>query len=300
MSKTVIPMRPCNVLDSSLSQLRFPILVSQKLNGFRALSVNSSLQSKSGELFPSILVNEKFSGLSHPFDAELIHGNPLAKDALAKTKSAVGSKEFPSTLTPSDLTMYVFDLHSYIGDAFARYNKLIGLSFPPNVKLVEKTIIRTLDDLLSYEQEQLSSGHEGVIGNLLTSYYLNGESTLKDQAAWKRKPSIDEEFIISGFEEQYQNLNPEMRTKTGKLKRSTCIENLHPKDTLGALIVHSQKWGQCRIGTGFTNELRKWIWGNKQQLVGVYVTASYLPTVSNEKPQSLTFKSFRPKFDILG
>lgn len=298
--KTIIPMRAINIPDTSLPQLRFPILVSEKLNGFRALSVNDTLQSKSGEPFPSSLVREKFSGLIHPFDSELVQGNPLNKDCLAVTKSAVGSREFPPILTQDDLTLYVFDLHSYIGDAFARYDKLLSLSLPKGVKLIEKTIVRTLDQLMEYESKVLASGHEGIIGNLLTSYYIHGESSIKDQSAWKRKPSCDEEFTVTGFEEQYQNLNPELRTRTGKLKRSTNQVNLLPKDTLGALLVHSPTWGACRIGTGFTNELRKLIWNNKQKVLGAQVTASYLPTVSNEKPQSLTFKCFRPNFDIFG
>ena len=122
------------------------------------------------------------------------------------------------------------------------------------------------------------------------------------QAIWSAddfKPVVDEEFLVTGFEEQYQNNNPELRTPTGKLKRSTNSANLLPKDTLGALIVYSQRWGTCRIGTGFTDELRDYIWNNKHLVLGVNVTAEYYPTVSMDKPHALTFKAFRPDFDML-
>ena len=125
------------------------------------------------------------------------------------------------------------------------------------------------------------------------------KSKLTDQSSWKMKPVVDEEFLVTGFEEQYQNNNPELRTPTGKLKRSTNSANLIPKDTLGALIVYSTRWGTCRIGTGFTDELRDYIWNNKHLVLGVNVTAEYYPTVSMDKPHALTFKAFRPDFDML-
>lgn len=295
------PMRPVTVLESDIPKLRYPQLLSEKLNGFRAPMIpGKGLQSKSGERFPSLIVEDLFSHLPHPLDCELIYGDPLARDSLQLTKSAVGSRHLPINLDPGALKLYVFDLHSSFGNARDRYKALQDLSpaFPPNVILVQKFLVSSPEELKAFVASTLEEGHEGIVGNLAASFYVHGNATIRDQSAWKIKPTLDEEFIVTGFEEQYQNLNPEMRTPTGRLKRSTSQDNLAPKDTLGALLVHSPHWGSCRIGTGFTDAMRRWVWDNKSKLIGCVVTASYYPTISTDKPMALSFKCFRPGFDM--
>ena len=307
MSQKIIkPMRPLAITKELESKLLFPALVSFKLNGFRALtSQDGKFQSKSGEPFPSRALPSLFPNLPIGVDGELIYGNPTVKDALAKTKAAVGAYQFPATLTPTDLTYWLFDSHLVFGDAWARYQALkelyehLPIESKANIRLLEKVKVSNLSQLKAFNEHALSLGYEGIVGSYIGSMYRFGESKLSDQSSWKMKPVVDEEFLVTGFEEQYQNNNPELRTPTGKLKRSTNSANLIPKDTLGALIVYSQRWGTCRIGTGFTDELRDYIWNNKHLVLGVNVTAEYYPTVSMDKPHALTFKAFRPDFDML-
>lgn len=70
------------------------------------------------------------------------------------------------------------------------------------------------------------------------------------------------------------------------------------KGTLGALIVNYKNY-PVKVGSGFTDKERKYIWEHKEDLLGTIVTVQYFEETTNKKDDSLSlrfpvFKGFRP------
>ena len=73
--------------------------------------------------------------------------------------------------------------------------------------------------------------------------------------------------------------------------------NSKNKNTLGNLIVN-YKGFNVGVGSGFTDEDRKYIWEHKQEVLGTIVEISYFEETTNKKDSSLSlrfpvFKRFR-------
>ena len=96
------------------SKIKFPVLVSQKLDGIRCLIINGVAVSRNlkpirNEHIQSIIGKQEYNGL----DGELIVGSPLAKDCYRVTNSGVMSKEGEPYFT-----YYVFDRWDRNADQF--------------------------------------------------------------------------------------------------------------------------------------------------------------------------------------
>jgi DNA ligase-1 len=94
-----------------------------------------------------------------------------------------------------------------------------------------------------------------------------------------------------------------MLNNLGYSERTSHKENLVPMNTLGALTA-SGKFGdgakyKIRIGTGFSSELRKEIWENREKYLGKLVKFKYFPGGVKEAPRFPVFLGFREQFDIL-
>ena len=91
-----------------------------------------------------------------------------------------------------------------------------------------------------------------------------GKSVLQvyhDEGATKKLNEV-------GFDERLHNANEATVDALGHTERSSHKENMIPMDTLGALVVESDKFGVFQIGTGFDDSLRKWIWENRSDVWG--------------------------------
>ena len=122
-------------------------------------------------------------------------------------------------------------------------------------RLVLGTYINpTKEFLRELLQEQLNKGLEGLILN-------QGEKRIKI------KSKYSEDVIINGFVEG-----------VGKFK-----------NTLGALITDYGK-----VGTGFTNEDRDFIWQNKNLLIETYIEVEYMEKTEDNKFRHTRFIRLRP------
>jgi DNA ligase-1 len=93
--------------------LRFPILVSPKLDGVRASMQGGVLLSRSLKPIPNKFVQELFANLPEGTDGELIQGNP-ADDPYRRTISVVMSDEKPC----DGIKLYVFDQLRDVGAVY--------------------------------------------------------------------------------------------------------------------------------------------------------------------------------------
>lgn len=283
--------------EAELSLLKYPLMASPKLDGIRIVChpelgpVTRTLKPLPNRFARGILSSPLYKG----FDGEIIVGLPYGAGVMSRTSSGVMSHE-----GEPNFTYHAFDDLTHWQDSYAsRYDDVIGrLNMevaPPLCEVVKHYQMLRPEDVLEYEQRCLEVGYEGVMLRSPHGKYKFGRSTLKGQELIKMKRFEDDEATIVGFEPLYRNGNTQERDAFGLAKRNSVGANMVADDLLGALICHSDKWGEFNVGSGFDVSLRQEIWHNRESWLGKRFTFKYQPIGTLEKPRIPIWKGLRPQ-----
>ena len=304
---TFKPMLAATADNDHLEQLRFPAMVSPKLDGVRATVLNGQLMSRKLKPIPNVHTQFMFGhrGLEG-LDGELIVGKPTDKDCFLNTSGAVRRMDG----TPK-ATFWVFDRvppMEFAAEHFRERLKAARRVCEGSVKLVPHVLVKSLEALLAYETKCLEQGYEGVMLRDPAGAYKFGRSTLREGGLIKLKRFMDSEAVVLGLEEQMHNGNEATIGELGQTKRSSHKANLSGKGTLGALLVRDAKTGvEFSIGTGFDDAMRAKIWAqhhahifehSAKVVVGRLVKYKFFPTGTKEKPRFPTFLGWRDEWDM--
>jgi len=296
------PMLADNKIPT-MDQIKFPIMVSPKLDGVRCTVQQGKLYSRSLKPIPNKNVQQLLSGLPEGLDGELIHGDPW-DDPYRRTVSIVMSDDKPV----GDINLHLFDTMS-LGSLCPykdRYEYLCTLLKNPspfhNVKLVEHTYVHTQETLEHMEQTFLEQGYEGAMLNDPHGLYKHGRSTIKEGTLLKLKRFLDAEAMIIGFTEEMENTNEAKKNELGKTERSSAKAGMVPKGSLGNFLVvgvgGTYEGVEFAIGGGFTAAQKAEYWAKRNDLVNKIVTFKYFPTGSKDRPRMPIFKAFRDSRDM--
>lgn len=289
------PLLSCEV---PFDKIKFPIYVSTKFDGIRALVIDGVVYSRSLKPIRNKHVQKLFGKQEYNgFDGELIVGDIYAKDVFQKTTSGVMSTDgFP------DVKFYVFDLWNLPDEDYeSRQRNLQDLLLQEStMSSVVYTMIHkcyTVEDLDFFLKHEQKVGGEGLIGRNPKGMYKYGRSTPKEQFSMKFKFFEDSEFEVVGFTERMHNTNEQKRDELGYAERSSSKEGLVPMNTLGSLVLkYNDTTFAC--GTGFDDTLRKEIWDNKTEYLGKLASIRYMSVGSKDLPRVPSFKGFRDKDDM--
>lgn len=291
------PLLSCEI---PLDKVKFPIYISTKFDGIRALVIDSVVYSRSLKPIRNKHVQKLFGKPEYNgFDGELIVGDVYAKDVFQKTTSGVMSEDG----TP-DVTFHVFDLWSMSTfDYEYRQRELQDILLnSEEYEGVVYTMIhkcQTVEDLEFFLNHEKNVGGEGLIGRKPDGVYKYGRSTPKEQLSIKFKFFEQEEFEVIGFEELHKNTNEQKRDELGYAERSSAKDGLVPTNTLGSLVL---KYGDdtfnCGVGVGLTEELRKFIWENKEKYLGSLASIRFMSVGMDKLPRIPTLLGFRDLEDI--
>lgn len=295
MINNIRPLLSCEV---PLDKVKFPIYISTKFDGIRALVIEGVVYSRSLKPIRNKHVQKMFGKPEYNgFDGELIVGDIYAKDVFQKTTSGVMSEDG----TP-DVTFHVFDLWSMpTFDYEYRQRELqeILLNNEEYEGVVYTTIhkCQTVEDLEFFLNHEKNVGGEGLIGRKPDGVYKYGRSTPKEQLSIKFKFFEQCEFEVVGFNERMHNTNEQKRDELGYAERSSAKEGLVPTNTLGSLVL---KYGDdtFNCGVGFDDKLRKEIWDNKELYLGKLASIRYMSVGSKDLPRVPSFIGFRHTEDI--
>lgn len=280
--------------------LKFPVLVSSKLDGVRATVQGGKLLSRNLKPIPNIQVQKKFASLPEGLDGELIYGLPTDDQCFSNTTSVVMSDDKPA----DKITFFVFD---WFHDA--PYTRRLAMLHhiekelnKMGVSIVYHSTVNNEEELLEVEQISLTHGYEGVMVRSFDGPYKQGRSSLKQGWLLKLKRFQDGEAEILGFEEEQKNTNEATTNALGRTERSSAKVGLIGKGTLGKFevigISKPYTGVTFSVGGGLTAEQRKDFWLRRKNLVGKIIKYKYFPTGSVEKPRFPTFLGFRDKRDM--
>lgn len=275
----------------SLSQVKFPVFASIKLDGIRAIKWGPELLSRTLKTIPNRALAAFLREVPSGWDGELIAGEPNAPNVYNLSESYVMSRGKDA----SSIRFFVFDNHEASGGFATRLESISDL--PPRVIKLDQVLIDRADDLLAFEDKALADGYEGVVLRHPDGRYKYGRSTIREQYLLKLKRFLDDEAVIIGFEELERNFNEATIDERGYTKRSSHKDNKVGAGMLGALRVdwHGK---ELKLGSGFTEQLRKDIWAARDRYLGRKARFKYFPIGIKDLPRQPIFTGFRSDLDL--
>lgn len=271
--------------NEALLELSFPMIVSPKLDGIRVL-IHPTLGPVTRKLkpIPNIPTNIYLSNpIFHYLDGEIIVG-----DTFSNTTSAIMSQD-----GKPDFIYYIFDSFEYPNIPYEdRLNSL--RSTDKRVKVLESSIVNSIEDILILETQYLLRGYEGIMLRKPSGRYKFNRSTLNEQILLKLKRFKDSDAKIVGFEELYKNNNKLESNNLGYAERSSSQEGLTAMGTLGSLVVQSKDFDLTfKVGSGYDEANRQDIWNRRNDLLGKIIKVKYQDIGMKDRPRFPIFLGFR-------
>lgn len=298
------PLLAATMTKDEIASIRFPIMVSPKIDGIRGVTPHVPLgiydtTSRRMEPIPNVHVRantREWTGLDGEFvitEPNDIYAYDLAKSAIMTQKGE------------PDFTYWVFDYYPAYDQAYyQRYRMLerVAHKLPSHIKLVEHTLMYDLDTLLEYEHRMVDTlNYEGIMLNDPLAAYKWGRSTFNEGILFKWKRMERTIATIVGFEEQMKNLNAQETNNLGYAKRSSAKAGKVPAGTLGAFVCQAPEWGvSFNVGTGegLTKKLRQAIWDNRALYMGRKFIMEFQLIGSKDRPRIPSYKRFADDGDM--
>lgn len=282
----------------AVESIKFPILVSAKLDGIRCAIVNGKPMSRKMIEIPNLFVQQWAA--AHPelegLDGELIVGLPYGQDCFNRSGSGVGKAG-----GKPDFTFYVFEVWNQpTMTAIERY-AYIRENVPgmDRCEVVYQHVIEDAESLMALNSKMIELGYEGLILKDPNGKYKNGRSTLNEGLLLKWKEFVDSEAEILEVLQGKTNTNPDIRDALGHAKRSTAKAGKVGTQMVGSFKVrdiHSGVEFKCPMG-GTLKDAQD-LWQVRDQLVGKVIVYKFQKVGVKDKPRFPGMKGFRDAWDI--
>lgn len=278
--------------------IHFPVMVSPKYDGVRALVVDGVVVGRSLKPIPNAHVQKLFGRKEYNgFDGELIVGPTGEKDVFQQTTSGVMTKE-----GKPDVVFFVFDTYlSTCGFNIRQMevSKVLDRFKGNCIIQVRQELVKTMDEMSSLENYYLALGYEGLMLRDPNGPYKFGRSTTKEGWLLKLKRFEDSEARIIGYTALQSNTNEAKVNELGAMTRSSHKAGKVIKQTLGSLqVVDTETGVEFSIGSGFTEWQRDALWTTGVDLIGQIVKYKFQPTGVKNKPRFPVFLGIRNPIDL--
>lgn len=295
-------IKPMLAAKLDWNKVRYPVLVSPKVDGLRCIVSGGRAMSRTWKEFPNRHLRHniaRYAEFLELCDGELVVGSP--------THPNVYNASMSGLMSEGGLPIFQFLIFDLLRDQRAPYvDRVRALrdialedSAPPWVKLLKQTICRTREDLELAEEKYLAMGYEGVIVRAPKAPYKQGRSTVTQGYLLKLKRYFDAEARVIGSVELMHNDNPAFEDAQGRTARTSHQAGQRPGNKLGALVVQPLEGGiPFNIGTGFDDDARIALWKDRDNLQGKIVKFKYLPHGMLNAPRHPVFLGFRDERDM--
>lgn len=306
------PMLICNE-QPDFNTIKYPCLVSTKLDGCRCIFINGKMLSRSLKEIPNKQLQEKFQPLkdfslkhniildgeiySHEMNFQEIISYVMTEDFNDK-KNIKKFGEIKSI--PYHLKFWCFDCiieENYNKPFEQRYLDILRIfnnQFENLVVSIDQHIVSNFDVLKKRFELVLEKGFEGLVVKSHTGKYKCGRSTLKEEIAYKYKPfeTFDAKIIdiIQGTE---VNPNAEKSiTELGYSKTSRKKDDRILIEKASAFLVNYNEF-QLKVSIALTDEEKEEIWKNKNVYIGKWIEYKGMLIGSKDVPRHPIFLRFR-------
>lgn len=247
------------VYDESLHGNISHYLVSEKLDGVRAIWTGNKLVTRQGNV-----INAP-TWFTAPLPEIWLDGELwIARNKFSRVSGIIRTK-MPNDKDWQNISYHIFDMPNSsisFGARYKKYSKLVEQLHSPHIKAVKQHSFTNLESLTHYFKDLTKQGAEGVMLHLASAKYKSGRSG----ALLKLKPYLDAEAVV-------------IKHLPGKGKY---------QGMLGALKVQTPQGQTFKIGTGFSDAQRK-----NPPLIGSTVTYRYHGLTKNGLPRFASFLRVR-------
>ena len=220
---------------------KWPVMATLKKDGIRGI-VTDTGRSRRLKLIPNNSIRQRMARLPYGYDMELWN-----KDLdYNEIESIVMSDSHERS---DEIQFHVLDRFDYDTDYIHRIIQCYTSGFDQSYYCERPTVINDADDLFAFFIAIEQHHGEGICFRTPDSPYKQGRSTLREQYLVKLSRYVYSDCLITGFEEQYENMNAIKRDGTGRIDRSSCEANLRGKETLGAVWVQDENGLSFRANT---------------------------------------------------
>lgn len=282
--------------------LRFPLLVSRKLDGIRVVMVEGKALTRSLKPIPNRFIRNWLESYAPDgFDGEVIVGPSNLETTYNTTVSAVMAHG-----GVPDFTYFVFDLHNkalVYKERLAMAQQLWAAPFVHDnvcMRWLEQTLVFGGGELEALYLRFLDEGYEGAILKDPEGLYKFGRSTPKEQSMIKVKPFADGEARITAVYEALHNTNEAFTNELGRTDRPTHQEGLIGNGMIGGFMVEDLVSGvqfKCAPGT-FNHTQRQGLWEQRTTLPGQILKYRSMPYGVKDAPRFPRALGFRSTIDM--
>jgi DNA ligase-1 len=279
-----------------LETVKYPVIVSPKLDGLRCIVRNGQALSRNLKPFRNLHVQKLLSAPElEGLDGELIVGSPTEGHVLNRTQSGI-----MSIVGEPDFKFHVFDNVVDPTKPFQeRLDAMRGWEHPL-LELVSQTRVYSLDMLKSCESLFLKQGYEGMMLRDPLGPYKYGRSTLRERTLLKFKRFQDAEGIVVDIYEGVNNTNELTRAATGAAQRSHHQENMVKSGQVGTLIVRDLTTdARVNVSPGrMTHDMRQFYWEHPEKLLNAVVKYKFFDYGTLDAPRFATYQAHRDAEDM--
>jgi len=253
--------------EKRLSKWKPPYICQPKFDGIRCRAIPIQTGSKGNEyllvsseeniIYSVPHINEELSNfnLKSELDGELYCHGMSFEEILSITSRTVNIHE--------DYRMIKFHIFDVVNEKpqmqrQLELEELRGLSRV--LPIAPFWLAENLDDVMRVYDKLLNMSYEGIIVRHFQNLYERKRSTY----IMKFKPKKEDSYEIVGWKEE-QSISG------------------NPKGTLGALILNSNDGNQFAVGTGFSDDLRRSLYENREKLVGSHCKVQYQHLTTGKK-----------------
>lgn len=300
----------CMLAESKIpteADLRFPLYASFKLDGIRCTMHNGHAMSRTFIELPNKHIRKwagKYAKLLHGLDGEMVVGLPTGEDVMYRSTSGVNSED-----GEPDFSFYVFEDWVSELTAAERYHALktkvarLHEAGAQNVYLIDQVRCENIPQLQTYYAQAEHLQYEGLIIKNPQGFYKFGRSTLKEGTLLKWKEFIHFEAIIEQVMQGSTNTNEDVRSNTGRAKRSSAKAGKVAIETVGAFrckaVNGPYKGKTFKAARGpLTKPQLAQLWVDRETLPGQIITVKSQKVGSKDLPRFPGFSAFRPGFDF--
>lgn len=277
-------------------KLRYPLLMSPKIDGIRGIVKESVMMSRTFIEIPSLQAQDELTQINH-FDGEIVEGLYTDFDVYNRTLSHV-----MSVMKPGNLHYHVFDYThpEWLSKPFYKRLEMAHDLLPdrPNYHFVEHTEAENEDELLEFEEAQLKLGFEGIMMRDPVGHYKCGRGTFKEGLIYKLKRFEDGEGVVLDVYEKMTNNNAAGQDSFGNTKRSHHQANKAPAGMAGGFIVEFEGQELDVAPGSFTHAELSDIWIKREYIKGRLLKFRFMRHGMKDKPRFLRALGWRDLRDI--
>jgi DNA ligase-1 len=255
-----------------LKDLKFPLLVSYKLDGIRCIFKDGQMYSRALKQFPNIKLRERFAYLAKLSKEKniILDGELLAKSLTFNELSGI-TRQLDKEL-PEDLFFYCFDaIHQedFLMSFKTRTTFLETLEISKYMGILEQVMINFPEDINTLYGQALAWGCDGLILRDPEGRYKFGRGTIKEGLIYKMKPFQTFDAKIIGII-QATEVREGAEKKINELGRSVTSKKKDDRILIekAAAFIVMYEGKELKVTIAMTDEEKMEVWKNQKKYLG--------------------------------